>query len=147
VTWRERLTKFGDGARLSPPAAQAALAAAERELGLAMPAELRALLAETDGVADRYGAQVVWPASLISRQNQEFRSRPEFRALYMPFDALLFFGERGNGDQYFYRVLAGAVRDPDVFRWDHETDSRVWYAPSLAPFLEATLAEASEDDG
>ncbi len=62
----------------------------------------------------------------------------------MPFDSLLFFGEAGNGDQFFYRILDGHVRDADVYLWDHETDSRTWGAPSLVAFLPSILRKPSD---
>jgi hypothetical protein len=54
----------------------------------------------------------------------------------MPFDALLFFGDAGNGDQFAYGILDGEVRMPDIFAWDHENDSRYWVAPDLRQFIE-----------
>ena len=118
--------------------------AAERALGFALPGELRALLAECNGVTDRLGSGVVWPLSDLVTRNEEFRTTREFRRLYMPFDALLFFGEAGNGDQFFYRVLDGEVRDFDIYLWEHEDDSRVWRAPGLERFLAEVLRAASE---
>lgn len=143
-TWRARLAPLGKAVRLSAPASEGRVEALAGALGVSVPAELRALLLETDGVADRTGARVVWPADEIARQNREFRTKAEFRQLYMPFDSLLFFGEAGNGDQFFFRVLDGLVRDADVYVWEHETDNRVWIAPSLEPFLVRWLAEADE---
>lgn len=141
--WRATLAKLGARKPLAAPAALTALAEAERALGLALPAELRSLLSECDGVRDRYATPVVWPAGEIAERNREFRTKPEFRSLYMPFDAMLFFGDAGNGDQFFYRVLDGEVRDPDVYVWDHETDGRIWRAARLEPFLVSVLAETT----
>ena len=143
-TWRSRLAPFGRAVRLAEPASEGRLDGVARALGVALPAELRALLLETDGVADRHGARLVWPAAEIARQNHELRTMPELRQLYMPFDSLVFFGEAGNGDQFFLRVLDGLVRDADVYVWEHETDNRVWIAPSLEPFLVEWLANADE---
>ena len=56
----------------------------------------------------------------------------------MPFDALLFFADAGNGDQFAFPITATAARD-DVFVWDHENDSRSWYAASLKSYLESWL--------
>ena len=39
----------------------------------------RSLLAESDGIADRYGAPVVWPASEMARQNREFATAVQAR--------------------------------------------------------------------
>jgi hypothetical protein len=122
------------------PAQERDVAAAEHALGSILPGELRGLLLESDGLADRYGTSVVWTAGEIARRNGEFRVEAGFRELYMPFDAMLFFGEAGDGDQFFYRILDGQVRHPDVYIWSHETDSRIWRAPTLAVFLERQLA-------
>ncbi|MFC8130073.1 SMI1/KNR4 family protein [Streptomyces sp. NPDC057302] len=58
------------------------------------------------------------------------------------FDALLFFGDNGGGDQFAF------VRTPerdDIFAWDHGTDSRKWIAPHLESFLRDALGSAGED--
>jgi hypothetical protein len=86
----------------------------------------------------------VWPAADIARHNAELRTNRDFRRMYMPFDALLFFGEAGNGDQFFYRILDGEVRDPDIYLWDHENDSRTWRAGGLQTFLLSILQEVTE---
>ena len=41
-----------------------------------------------------------------------FRANADFAELYMPFDALLFFADAGNGDQFAYAIQAGAIRRP-----------------------------------
>ena len=141
-TWRSRLAAHGRAVRLATSASPAAVEHLVRALGVALPDAMRELLLDSDGVADRYGAWIVWPAAEIARRNEEFRTKAEFRQLYMPFDAMLFFGEAGNGDHFFYRVLDGVVREPDVYIWEHETDNRVWRAPRLDAFLTAQLTAA-----
>jgi hypothetical protein len=144
TAWRGRLAAFGDAVRFAPPASATVLSSLEGALGVALPDELRSVLAESDGIADRYGAPVVWPAAEMARQNREFRTHPDFRRLYMPFDSLLFFGAAGNGDQFFYRILDGQVRDPDIYLWDHENDIRTWRAARLSAFLPSVLDEAPD---
>jgi SMI1-KNR4 cell-wall len=145
TAWRGRLAAFGDAVRFARPASAAALSALEEALGTAVPDELGALLRESDGLTDRYGGRVVWPAVEMARQNRDFRTRRELRTLYMPFDSVLFFGEAGNGDRFFYRMLDGRVRDPDIYVRDHETNSRTWRAARLDAFLSAMLEEAIEE--
>ena len=140
--FRRRLAERGARLPLAASADAFALDEAERALGVRLPAELRALLAHCNGVRDRVGTYVVWSAAELAPRNAQFRTEQSFRELYMPFDALLFFGEAGNGDQFFYRILSGEVREPDVYRWDHETDSRLWHAPRLETFLEGVLRDA-----
>ena len=79
----------------------------------------------------------MWSASQIERENRQFRTYPDFRALYMPFDALLFFADDGAGDQFAFAIHAdGRVHKNDVYRWDHETDARSWFAGRLEQYLE-----------
>ncbi|MEV5283286.1 SMI1/KNR4 family protein [Streptomyces sp. NPDC051994] len=54
----------------------------------------------------------------------------------MPFDALLFFADAGNGDLF---ALLATIDRPDVFVWNHEDDSRTCAAPSLAEYLRRRL--------
>ncbi len=143
VKWRQQLASHV--VTLAPAASPATLAQVEQDLGIGLPAELRGFLAESDGLEDRYRTPLIWPAAGIARENLEFRARSEFRALYMPFDPLLFFGAAGNGDQFFYRILDDGIRDADIYMWDHETDSRIWRAPGLARFLDEMLSVSPAD--
>ncbi|WP_405598180.1 MULTISPECIES: SMI1/KNR4 family protein [unclassified Streptomyces] len=139
--WRELTSEFPD-VELQAPATPGALAAVEEQLGQPLPEALRQLLLETDGIEACYGTEVVWTAEKILEENRSARSRGEFRSLYMPFDALMFFGDNGGGDQFAF------VRTPDrddVFVWDHETDSRIWVAPSLEQYLRSALGSDGDD--
>jgi hypothetical protein len=52
----------------------------------------------------------------------------------MPFDSLLFFADTGTGDQFAYPITPTGIRD-DIYVWDHEDDSRRWYAARLEQYL------------
>ena len=136
--WRELISELVPENRLFPAASSAGIESANTALGIELPAELRALLLETDGVFGSYELGLVWPVERIAHDNVAFRANIEFRELYMSFDDLLFFGDAGNGDQFAFAICAGRVRRPDIFAWNHEDDSRVWVAPSLQKYLEWT---------
>ena len=99
------------------------------------------MLRESNGVRDRYGDGLVWPIERIVADNRMFRT--SFNDLYMPFDALLFFADAGNGDQFAHSITSAGVRD-DVFSWDHEDDSRRWFAGSFRQYLEWWLTGKAE---
>ncbi|MFB7909715.1 SMI1/KNR4 family protein [Kitasatospora sp. NPDC059146] len=120
----------------------AALAEAERRLGFGLPGELGELLLESDGVIGRTWVDTVWPVERIVEQNLLFRSDRSFAELYMPFDALLFFGDNGGGDQFAF--VRTPVR-PDIFVWEHESDSRRWVARDLRDYLGRSLAQGGDD--
>jgi hypothetical protein len=132
--WREYVLSFHPPALFDEPAAPDAIAGAERRLGVRLPRDLVSLLRESDGVRGEYELAAVWPADRIAHDNLEFRGSHSFRDLYMPFDALLFFGDAGNGDQFAFPITSRGVGD-QVFVWDHESDSRSWYAQSLRMYL------------
>ncbi len=140
--WRESLGDLVTGS-WRPPAPYAALHAVETSLGRSLPPALRSLLLETDGIEGPYGEDIVWPADRVLNDNLTFRTRPEFRALYRPFDPLLFFGDNGGGDQFAF------VRAPDakggVYVWDHETDERRHVAADLGTYLREALGSGGED--
>src|SRR5262249_53198047 len=134
--WKELVRGINPGWTLLPAASAGELAEVERALGIRLPDDLSSLLLETDGVVGEYGLGVVWPARRIRDDNLRFRSYPGFAAIYMPFDPLLFFADAGNGDQFAYRILAGAVRNAGIYVWSHEDDSRKWVASSIRIYLE-----------
>ena len=125
-----------------PGCTPAALKAAEKKLKLRLPEDLAAFLLEADGATGRSGLDLVWPLAQIVETHLTFRSG--FRDLYMSFDGLLFFAGPGNGDQYGFRVLKDAPAD--VFLWDHEDDSRRWFARGLDDYLERIGQQAAAED-
>ncbi len=125
--------------KFKPPASPEDLRRIEATLKVALPDDLRSLLAQSDGVDGIYGLGLVWPSDRIVDDNTKFRTFPAFRDLYMPFDPLLFFGDAGNGDQFAYTIRGGRVRS-DIFVWNHEDDSRIWKAPNLERYFEWTFA-------
>jgi hypothetical protein len=126
--WRETVSALEPAAQFSNPAATDDIRAIERDLSVSLPHELRQLLAESNGIADKYGGGLIWPADRIVKDNVMFRS--SFDGLYMSFDSLLFFADAGNGDQFAFAIRRGqeGELDSDVYVWDHEDDSRRWYA-------------------
>jgi hypothetical protein len=134
--WREYVKTLDPAAQFHNPASADELARAEHDLSLHLPDDLVTLLTETNGVTGEYGLGVVWPLERIVTDNLRFRT--SFRDLYMPFDGLLFFADAGNGDQFAFAVKPEGPRD-EVFIWDHEDDSRRWYAASLSTYLKEWL--------
>jgi hypothetical protein len=141
MVWKEFLGRLDGHCELAPPASSDQIANAEAALGLKLPDPLRDLLRETNGVAGEYGLGLVWTVERILEDNLHFRKFEAFRALYMPFDHLLFFADAGNGDQFAFPIHAdGRIHRPDVFVWNHEEDSRSWVAPSLERYLDWWLS-------
>jgi hypothetical protein len=133
--WRELVSSLFADAAFAPPSTLDELVEAERELGVALPDMLRQLFLETNGVKAYYSSPFVWPIAELVAENQILRDDADFAELYMPFDCLLFFGGRGDGDLFGYRILAGRVRDPFIYEWGHEFDERTWFAANLEDYF------------
>ncbi|MFK0180669.1 SMI1/KNR4 family protein [Streptomyces xanthochromogenes] len=140
--WREAASQAFGGTEFQDPAQEAALVAAEELLGGRLPAELRKLLLETNGVIGHSGVDTVWSIGQIIEQNLSFRTDASLAGLYMPFDPLLFFGDNGGGDQF---AFVQSPERPDIFVWEHETDSRRWVAGHLKEYLERSLREGGDE--
>jgi hypothetical protein len=137
--WLDKIREMTTHASFAAAANVPQLDSLEKALNVALPSELRTLLLESDGVRGEYSIDLVWPTQRIATDNSLFRSEPNFRELYMPFDHLLFFADAGNGDQFAFPILSGGVSH-DVFAWNHENDSRTWVAPSLGKYFEWWLS-------
>ena len=137
--WRELVSKHDDSISFAAAASSFEVDQAAESLGVPFPESLRSALLESNGIEGEYGEGLLWPVSRIVSDNLLFRSNPDFRELYMPFDCLLFFADAGNGDQFAFVVLDGEVRREDIFVWNHEADSRSWVAPHLEAFYERWL--------
>ncbi|WP_327011039.1 SMI1/KNR4 family protein [Dactylosporangium sp. NBC_01737] len=140
--WIELITELSPEAQFAPPAGPGALDEVERGLGQPLPAQLRELLAESDGALGELSLDVVWSAGRILADNQAFRISEDFAELYAPFDGLLFFGDNGGGDQFAFLTDA---HGEGVFVWEHETDTRRKVADDLADYLRRILTADGDD--
>ncbi|MGW3633218.1 SMI1/KNR4 family protein [Streptomyces sp. NPDC005122] len=140
--WREAALEIFPKAKFRSPARTETLADAEHRLGRGLPADLRQLLLESDGLIGHTAVDTVWPVERIVEQNLLCRTDGSFAQLYMSFDALLFFGDNGGGDHF---AFVQTPRRPDIFVWEHETDSRRWVAGDLRDYLGRSLAEGGDD--
>lgn len=121
------------------------LAEFEKESGLRLPPEMKALYLLTDGVQD--GWWTVFPIDRLLEVNaaQRLRAAKEGDEFYLSFESMFFFGEEGNGDLYGFPVANGEVIGR-VFRWDHETDDREIVAPNLLSFLQYQIEFKEEEE-
>lgn len=134
--WRELVSEHCEAAKFSEPASESDIKRLEETFSVRLPEELKSFLLECNGV-EADCAPLVWSVAEMIEQNRSFREHEGFAELYMPFDCLFFFGGDGGGDQFAYRILAGQIRDTSwIFRWDHESDNREWFASSLEQFFE-----------
>ncbi|WP_328890929.1 SMI1/KNR4 family protein [Streptomyces sp. NBC_00316] len=140
--WKQVALDAYRNAGFRDPSDGSMLAEAERRLGSELPAELAQLLLESNGIMGWTSVDTVWTIEQIIDRNLSFRSDSSFAQLYMPFDALLFFGDNGGGDQF---AFVQTPRRPDVFVWEHENDSRRWVARDLRDYLGRSLAEGGDD--
>ncbi|MCA2212588.1 SMI1/KNR4 family protein [Jidongwangia harbinensis] len=140
--WVELAATAYPEAEFAPLASTEAINDIERRLGDSVPADLRALLLETDGVLGEWALDVVWTAQRIAEDNAQFRTDPSFAELYQSFDGLLFFGDNGGGDQFAF--VADDLR-AGVMVWEHETDTRRKVADSLADYLGQILTSEGDE--
>jgi len=134
--WKQLLESLSSQQTYFPPANNEAIRELEQAFGVALPAELLSLLAESNGVYVNDGLRLIWPVEVILQENIDYRGNPEFKDIYMPFEPLLFFGDAGNGDQFAFVILDGIIRTSHVYAWNHEDDSRNWVAPSVKKYVE-----------
>ncbi|MFH8803982.1 SMI1/KNR4 family protein [Streptomyces sp. NPDC017936] len=130
------------GVGFREPAQASDLAAAETRLRRTLPTELRQLLLESNGVIGRTHVDTVWSIDQIVERNLPFWSDQTFAQLYMPFNALLFLGDNGGGDQF---AFVQRPERPDIFVWEHENDSRRWVANNLQDHLGRSLRTGGDD--
>lgn len=132
--WTAWLRGLGELVELADPADERELLRAESEVGLALPRDLRSLLAETDGLADAQGRELVWPVERIAEENAPLRA------------GLLVFGDTGGEDLLAYGVGradgpgARPGPGPDILLWEHARDGARWIAPDLQSLLDDWFA-------
>lgn len=138
--WRDIVAALDPAATFLPPTNQDMIWAAEATVGQSLPAELAALLLESNGIEGPFGAGLIWPVERIAQDNRRMRHSPDLAERFMPFEALLFFADDGGSVQY--AVVRHPCRD-DIFAWDRTDDSRRWFAPRLEDYLRRCLRKGS----
>jgi cell wall assembly regulator SMI1 len=113
------------------------IASAEQALGRSLPYDLRSLLAESDGIEDEYGTDIVWSAERIAAENRVSRLRS-------PATGLLLFGETENGGAFGCVLPAEGEAPPDVYLQHTADGSRRWVASDLRTLLEEWFTRAIE---
>lgn len=140
--WIELAAEASAQAQFAPPADAAAIDRVEGRLGQQVPADLRALLLESDGILGEFDEDIVWTAERIAADNASFRVNPSYAELYEPFDKLMFFGDNGGGDQFAFVPGEPAA---GVVVWEHETDVRRKVADDLADYLRQILTADGDE--
>lgn len=137
--WREFMEGMSDRFTFSTPAQQSQIDVVEEQLEVELPDELVTLWLETNGVRTFPKQNLVWSTEDFLWHNQEaFRDFPEYEQHFMPFDNLLFFSADAQGRiAYGYGIArSGDINYNRIYRWDRNTDSRVWVAMNLKNYIE-----------
>ena len=132
----------------------AALSAAESEIGFQLPTTFRKWLLENNGksieditifpVFDERDPRKTWD-SIVRNYNSNWSSWLDNFGLEYDFSNLLPFGEFGSGDYFcFDYSKLGAAQEPIVVIWSHETGDTDFVADGFSKLVE--LAESGELD-
>lgn len=146
MNWKEYISKLGlqdvsNSFEFNAPGTPLELKDLMNQFDLSeLPAELEDLYIQTNGINQLLDGtlidELVWPIERVIETNNYYRSDPELKGVYMPFDQLLFVSDAGNGDLFGFETINGKFNSYDIFVWDHEDDSRTWVAPNLKIFIE-----------
>ncbi|UQN09222.1 SMI1/KNR4 family protein [Deinococcus sp. QL22] len=123
--WSALLQDVGVNVLAFVPEAMTDILRLEQVFQVVLPDQLKDLLVEVGPISGRYGEGIVWGTEEIEKQNHLMRASADFRSLSMSFEQLFFFGDLGNGNLVGFRILQGEVDALSVFKWDHESDSRL----------------------
>ena len=105
VMWKELIHQLTSECKFSEPVSPGRIVAADSSLRVEMPADLRELLCETNGIEGEYGLGLVWNLDRIVEENLMFRQYGDIRDLYMPFDHLYFFPMRATATSLLFRFM------------------------------------------
>jgi len=136
MTWRAFIDdvtsrvdpEFRKAPEYGPPAPPKAIERLERQLGCSLPAELRELLLEHDGVRD--GDWLVWSIKEMAKNNLEGWREPD---LILPTDLLAFASAGADGILFAFEKGSPSST---IFAWDPIPHERPVLARSLRAFIE-----------
>lgn len=134
ASWREVAERCFEDAKVCGPASEEDIQSAQTALGRQLPDELASFYRSSNGLQANYGSPIIMPVEELAKENSETRALALKTELYMPFDGLLFFGGEGNGDLHGFSIV-GPKTYGQIFRWEHESDSRNWAGLNLKNYL------------
>ena len=158
MSWRDLITGIYESrpqqpgiagkAEFYPGASAATIADAEAVLNAALPASLRSLLLESNGVMDMMAIDegdwfesmwLFWKIEEVVEQNRQYRAASEEEKYERDFSSLVFFADAGaDGIRFAFRVEDG-VCAPWIVVWHPIMDELDELAPSLEAFLRGWL--------
>lgn len=158
MNWRQLITSSYEGRpqrpgiaaqpRFHPAASGPDFAAAESALHAALPAALRSLLLETNGVMEMMAIDggewfeslwIVWSIGEIVEQNRYYRTLTEKGTYRRDFRNLVIFAAAGTDGILFAFPAENGVAAPQVQVWHPIMDELNVLAPSLEDFLRGWL--------
>lgn len=132
-----------------PAASAADIAAAEARLSASLPASLRSLLLESNGVMDMMAIDggdwfdsiwLMWTVAEIVEQNLFYRAATEDGTYDRDVRELVFFAGAGcDGILFAFPVMEEGVCAPAIVAWHPIDDELQELAPSLEDFLQGWL--------
>ena len=130
--WNSLINKYKDEnsfIKVNSPSNNKEIVAAEEELNVIFPQELKELLLELNGdnVLLHSVQQIVENTIMTRRCLGEY---------YEGLTQLLFIGGNGCGDYYSYIITDGIIVSNKIIRWEHEDNSRIFVANGLAELIE-----------
>jgi hypothetical protein len=158
MSWQELIIGFYEGRprqtgiagkpEFYPAASAASIADAEATLGAALPASIRSLLFETNGVMDMMAIDggewfesmwLLWTIEEIVEQNRFYRAATGDGKFDRDFRNLVFFAGAGTDGILFAFSVDDGVCAPRVVVWHPIMDELDELAPSLEAFLRGWL--------
>lgn len=153
--WRELIQSYTQNGVLTGPASDSEIEWVEGTLEAKMPASLRALLRESDGLAVRLSLpgegdevkSVVWSTDEMISQNLELRVNDPIHGKDKTYP-YLFFASETNGDPMAFVVENGQAKDAPIVvlshdnRWEKRTRDT-----DLRGYIEAFLKFAVSRSG
>ena len=150
--WRDFFNSYGCPCIFGGPATLEEMRGLEKTLGATLPADLRGILQEANGVNivppyfedidEEEGAslQVIWTTGEIVEQNTYYRASTLWvKTAPVHSRDLLFFASTPNGDQIAYELAYGNVTGPKILAMSHEDGTQQTISPSLNEYLTSLL--------
>lgn len=141
MNWAEFTRTLPPEVGLQNPASDEQMKALEAFVGQPLPPRYVSFLRHSNGLVGH--SDLIFSAENAITTNEVLVSNYvhfNWAELYMPFGGMFFIGMNADGDYFFLRMLKGQMME-DVYRWEHESDSRVWFARDVQDFLARYFAE------
>jgi hypothetical protein len=142
TNYKQFIQSRDENCHFNEPVTDEEILSLENFLGFPIGERYKQLLLEFNGFQNQTGTRLLFSVEeAIETTKEMWDKKNGWSEFCLPFQAMYFMGEVGNGDLFFFPIIKNELVDWKIYLWDHEEDSRNLVGFHLQTFLSKIFYE------